>query len=222
MNLQYANCLPLNRMKYFTVTIAVAVLLVVETLVAQQPATTFSNSPTLSPATNGPTVITSERLEVDYARNVFTFKGNVLAVNPQMTLRADKMVAFLGASTNAAVAKTNAPATSGAGATPAVQKITATGSVLITQEKRRATCGRAEYTADDGRVVLTEDPKVTSADGTITGEKITFWQGEDRMEVESGSRLTFFPEDKKPVAPDHATATGKEFTNASPNIPSTP
>jgi lipopolysaccharide transport protein LptA len=221
MNQQHANRFQLNQRRHSAVAIAAAVLLSVGALVAQQPAATSSSSPTNPPATNGPIVITSERLEVDYARNIFTFKTNVLAVNPQMTLRADKMEAFLGATTNAAATATNA-AVSRTNATPAVQKIIATGSVLITQEKRRATCGRAEYTADDGRVVLTENPKVESADGTITGEKITFWQGQDRMEVESSSRLVLFPEDKKPSAPDQNPAPKNESTNAPPTIPSTP
>jgi lipopolysaccharide export system protein LptA len=226
MNQQYAGRFLLNRAKHSVVAVAAVVLLGVRPLVAQEPAAISSTSPTNPPATNGPTIITSERLEVDYARNIYTFKSNVLAVNPQMTLRADKMVVFMGASTNAAatatnaaVASTNAPAPSGAGATPAVQKIIATGSVSITQEKKHATSGRAEYTADDGRVVLTENPKVESPDGTVTGDKITFWRGQDKMDVESGTRLIIFPEDKKPAAPDQTPAPKNESTNALSSIP---
>jgi lipopolysaccharide export system protein LptA len=236
MNQQHASRFQLNQARHSAVAIATAVLLGVGPLVAQQPVATFSNSPTNSPSDGGvkePTVITSERLDVDYAKNVFTFTGNVLAVDPQMTLHSDKMVAFLGATTNAsatatnaAVASTNAPAPSGAAATPTVQKIIATGSVLITQDKKRATCGRAEYTADDGRVVLTENPKVEQPDGTVTGEKITFWRGQDKMEVESGTRsgtrLVLVPEDKKPPAPDQTSAPKNQSNNTPPTIPSTP
>ena len=236
MNREHAGRFPLNQARHSAVVIAAVVLLGAGPLVAQQPAATSSTSPTNAPAAKEPTVITSERLEVDYAKNVFTFTGNVVAVDPQMILHSDKMVAFLGATTNAAaasagaaatatnaaVASTNAPASSGAGATPTVQKIIATGSVVITQEKKRATCGRAEYTADDGRVVLTENPKVEQPDGTVTGEKITFWRGQDKMDVESSTRLILFPEDKKPPAPDQTPAPKNESTNTPPTIPITP
>ena len=217
MNQQHASRFPLNRANRSAVVVVAAVLLGVGPLVAQQPVAVSSTSSTNPPAAKEPTVITSERLEVDYSKNVFTFTGKVLAVDPQMTLHADKMVAFLGVTTNAAATATNA-APAGAGATPAVQKIIATGSVLITQEKKRATCGRAEYTADDGRVVLTDNPKVEQPEGTVTGEKITFWRGQDKMDVESGSHLTLFPEDRKPPAPDHTPAPKNESTNAPPSV----
>jgi lipopolysaccharide transport protein LptA len=224
MNQQHASRFPLNRAKRSALVVVAAVLLGVGPLVAQQPVAVSSTSPTNAPRDGGakePTVITSERLEVDYAKNVFTYTGNVLAVDPQMTLHADKMVAVLGATTNAAAPATNA-AVASTSAPPTIQKVIATGSVVITQGKRRATCGRAEYTGDDGRVVLTENPKVETADGTVTGEKITFWRDQDKMDVESGSRLILFPGDKKPPAPDQTHAPKNESTNAPPSVPSTP
>ena len=50
-------------------------------------------------ATNEPTIITADNLHGDYAHNMGTFEGNVLVVDPRMTVRADKMVVFFG-STN--------------------------------------------------------------------------------------------------------------------------
>jgi lipopolysaccharide export system protein LptA len=132
-----------------------------------------------APPAKEPTTITSDRLQVDYAHNMGTFEGNVLAVDPQITVRADKVIVWFGEG-----ATTNAPS---------LRKIVAEGGVVITQGDRKATSERAEYTGDDGRVVLTGNPQVQSADGTVTGEKITFWRGENKMDVESGTRLVIDP-----------------------------
>ncbi len=222
MSQQNASRVPLSRAKRHSVAVAAAILLGVGPLAAQQPAGATSAGSTNPPAAKEPTVITSERLDADYARNVFTFSGNVLAIDPQMTLRSDKMVVFFGAATNAVATVTNAIATS-TNATPSVQKIIATGSVvIITPDKHRATSARAEYTASDGRVVLTENPKVETPDGTVTGEKITFWKGQGRMDVESNTRLVLTPEEKKTTVPDHGSAHNNEPTNAPLGARSTP
>jgi lipopolysaccharide export system protein LptA len=131
-----------------------------------------------------PTVVTSERLQVDYARNVGTFTGNVLAVDPRITVRADQMVVFFGGGTNTV---------------RSLDKIVADGGVVISQGDRKATSEHAEYTAADGKVVLTGGPSVKAPDGVVTGERITFWREQEKMEVQSASetnrtRLVIHPE----------------------------
>jgi lipopolysaccharide export system protein LptA len=140
-------------------------------------------------ATNEPTVVTSDRLSVDYAKNMGTFEGNVLAIDPRITVRADKVIAYFGAGTNTS---------------RQVQRMVAEGSVVISQDTRKATSDRAEYVAAEGRVTLTGNPKVESPEGAITGQRITFWQGQEKMDVESGSvtdtnrtRLIFYPEEQR-------------------------
>ena len=131
-----------------------------------------------------PTVVTSERLQVDYAHNVGTFEGNVLAVDPRITIRADKMVVTFGGGTNQ-TART-------------IQKMNADGGVIITQDKRKATSDHAEYTSADGKVLLTGNPRVDEPGGSVSGERITFWQGQDKMDVENSTRTIIYPdEDKK-------------------------
>jgi lipopolysaccharide transport protein LptA len=140
--------------------------------------------------TNEPTVVTSDRLQVDYAHNVGTFEGSVLAVDPRITVRADKVTAFF-----ASEGTTNA--------SRQVQRLIAEGGVVITQEKRKATGERAEYVAAQGKVVLTGNPQVQTPEGTVTGQKITFWQGQEKMDVEAGGaetnrpRLIFYPEEQR-------------------------
>lgn len=138
-------------------------------------------------ATNEPTVVTSDRMQADYLHNVGTFEGNVLAVDPRLTVRADKMVVTFG--------------TTGTNANRSVQKLVAIGSVVINKDTKKATCEQADYTTGDGKVVLTGNPKLESPDGTVTGKKITLWHGQEKMDVESDvtdtnrTRLIIFPEE---------------------------
>jgi lipopolysaccharide export system protein LptA len=169
---------------------------------AEEPAKPKKPKEAKSPAVAAPkepTVVTSERLQVDYTSNTGTFEGNVLAVDPRITVRADKMVVLFGKSEAAAGTTTGTVEKVDAKMPRSLSKILASGGVVITQEDRKATSEEAEYTAADGKVVLTGNPSLKGPDGTVTGEKITFWRDEQRMEVESKTRLILFPdEDKEP------------------------
>ena len=147
-------------------------------------------------STNEPGVVTSDRLSVDYAHNFGTFEGNVLAVDPRITVRADKMTVWFGNATNIVGTATNMTRTA--------QKIVAEGSVVITTPDDKVShSDHAIYTAGDGKVVLTGNPQVKSPDGNVTGRKITFWRNQSKMDVESDTtstnrtRLIIYPEDQK-------------------------
>jgi lipopolysaccharide transport protein LptA len=147
-------------------------------------------------STNEPTIITSEQLHGDYAHNVGTFEGNVLAVDPRMTVRADKMTVFFGG--------TNVVTTMGTNTTRSIQKIIAEGGVVInTPDNKKSNSDHAEYTAEDGRVVLTGHPRAESADGVVTGQKITFWRDSQRMDVVADpgetnrTKLLIYPEEQR-------------------------
>jgi lipopolysaccharide transport protein LptA len=147
-------------------------------------------------STNEPTVVTSDHLSVDYAHNFGTFEGNVLAVDPRITVRADKMTVFFDNTNIVTEATTNTQRT--------VQKIIAEGSVVInTPDDKVSHSDHAVYTAADGKTVLTGHPHVQSPDGNVTGKKITFWRNDNKMDVESDTtetnrtRLIIYPEDQK-------------------------
>jgi lipopolysaccharide transport protein LptA len=146
--------------------------------------------------TNEPTIVTSEHLQADYLHNVGTFEGNVLAVDPRMTVRADKMTVFFGG--------TNIVTETGTNTTRTVQKIVAVGAVVITTpDNKKANSDHAEYTAEDGKVILIGNPHVESPDGVVTGQKITFWRGSQKMDVVAGptetnrTRLIIYPEEQR-------------------------
>lgn len=75
-----------------------------------------------------------------------------------------------------------------AGGAPAggITRILALGNVRIEQAGREAHAGRAEVFPQEGRIVLTESPMIRDDQGMVTGERITFIQGEARAIVEGG------------------------------------
>lgn len=153
-----------------------------------------------------PMVVTSDRFQVDYAKNIGVFEGNVLAVDPRITVRADKMTVTFG---RAAAGETNT--------VQSLQQIVAEGGVVISSGERKANSDHAVYTAEDGKVVLTGNPKVTTPDGTVSGKKITFWRTEEKMDVESGTQLIIYPEDKsKDKEPKKDGESKPESEKASP------
>lgn len=139
-------------------------------------------------STNEPTIVTAERSQLDYLKKVWVFEGNVLVVDPRITIRADKMNVYFGGN--------------GTNQSGSIQKAIADGGVVITQEEKKATSDHAEYFSVGGKVVLTGHPEVKTPDGTVTGEKITFWRGSQKMDVEastnaSPTRLIIYPDEMK-------------------------
>ena len=147
-------------------------------------------------STNEPTVVDSQRFQADYLHNIGTFEGDVRVLDSRIAMRADKMTVWFGNSTNVISGLTNV--------VRSAQNIIAEGSVVITTpDEKIAHSDHAVYTAVDGTVVLTGNPRVQSPDGNVTGKKITFRQNESKMDVESDStetnrtRLIIYPEDQK-------------------------
>jgi lipopolysaccharide export system protein LptA len=82
--------------------------------------------------------------------------------------------------------------TGSASSTQQLSRAVATGDVSVRQEDRRGTSNRAEYTASEGKFVLSEGkPTVYDSTGdTTTGRQLTFFFADDRIVVDSeeGSR----------------------------------
>jgi lipopolysaccharide export system protein LptA len=74
-----------------------------------------------------------------------------------------------------------------ANATKQLSRSVATGDVTVRQQDRRGTSGRAEYTASEGKFVLSGDqPTLYSSTGdTTTGRQLTFYFADDRIVVDS-------------------------------------
>jgi lipopolysaccharide export system protein LptA len=137
--------------------------------------------------------VLSQRLLYSDAERKATFSDHVEAISSSGNVFADRAVVFLtpvnthaqaqpgiGSVETANQEKAN-KITSHSNNSPqsSVERIVATGHVVVEQLGRRGTGTRLVYTASDGRFVLTGDgahpPEVVdSIQGTVTGEVLTF------------------------------------------------
>ena len=123
------------------------------------------------------TVITSQKMNFDYKRNVVEFNGNVVVVDPQARLESDALTVVL-AGTNE------------------IKSITADGDVRIKLPDKTGTCDKAVYTAKDSKIVMTGNAKVVvRGKDSVRGDEITIWVNEDRM-TSKPATLVIAPDDK--------------------------
>lgn len=125
----------------------------------------------------GKTVITAERMTLDYQRYIAVFEDNVVVSDPQIRMRSDRLnVLFDGQDS--------------------VKAISAVGNVHLEHDGKKGKCGKAVYVSKTGEILLLGDAELRSGRDTLTGDRITVWLGEDRMVCEPG-RLVIFPEEGK-------------------------
>jgi len=127
--------------------------------------------------TIGGMTITSERMEFDYKEFVIAFDEKVHVVDPQYVMTSDRMLVFLEG-------------------TNQIKRIWSIGHVVITQDDRRATCGRAVYERATGQVVMTEEPVVTRGGDRFTGSELVVWMHDQRV-VGKDVHVTISPESLK-------------------------
>jgi len=130
-----------------------------------------------------PVVLTSSRLTYTDLQRQAHFDENVTAKGADMTITARQVDAYLQAR-----AEHNQAVSSSAGE---LDKIVASGQVVITEPERRATGDQLVYTAADDRFVLTGGPpSIFDAEhGKITGVSLTFFRRDDRVLVEGDSKF---------------------------------
>jgi lipopolysaccharide export system protein LptA len=72
----------------------------------------------------------------------------------------------------------------------------AVGHVNITNANRVASCEKAVYTKKDGQIVMTGSARLMqqgTQGGEVTGERITIWVDDERIEVTQGPRVVLPP-----------------------------
>lgn len=115
-------------------------------------------------------VITAARIEFDNKEGVILFDENVLVDDEQFVMRSDRLLVFMEGTND-------------------VQQIMAVGHVSITNQNRTASCEKAVYTKKDGQIVMTGNARLMrqgDEGGEVTGNRITFWLDDERMEVSPG------------------------------------
>jgi lipopolysaccharide export system protein LptA len=114
------------------------------------------------------------------------FDGGVMAIAPDGTIRSDEAQFFLEPAPTA-----GSPKKPHEGQASQIEKIIASGKVLLTQPGRKGEGEKLIYTAQDGRYVLTgtaaNPPRIYDAThGTTTGEALIFNDQDDSVEVSGG------------------------------------
>ena len=133
--------------------------------------------------------ITSDSLMTDNEAKYCEFIGNVRATQGPNILTSDTLkVYFKEAMHN----KENPVANE-----ESIQKLVATGNVTINFDNKVAVAPKAVYITDTRILVLTgTDSKITSGQDSISGEKITLFRADGRINVERGAEkrveATFF------------------------------
>ena len=132
-----------------------------------------------------PIHITSNHLVYRDSDREAKYQGEVLARGPDITLTSSQMEVFFAA------ASQSAKATAPADAPAKVEKIIASGSVVVTQPTRHATGDKLTYTSEDDRFILTGGPpSIFDAErGKITGVSLTLFRRDDRVIVDGSSSL---------------------------------
>lgn len=139
-------------------------------LVVSKPAASADASAGSTNAVARESVITAKRIEFDNKEGVILFDEDVLVDDPQFLMRSDRLLVFMEGTND-------------------VQQVMAVGRVNITNANREASCDKAVYTKKDGQIVMTGNARLKQQGkqaGDVTGERITIWVDDERMEVVPG------------------------------------
>ena len=128
-----------------------------------------------------PIYITSDWLEVDQVKNTITYKGRVVTVQAEMTMRSEILTAYYNEGMKQ------------------ISQLVAEGKVNATQGNRVATGDRAVFDDKSKTVTLTGNPMMRQGNSQVTGTKIVYFIEQDRAVTESDGKVrvqaTIFPEE---------------------------
>lgn len=115
------------------------------------------------------TKITADRMEYNYKEAVAIMTDNVIVDDPRFFLTSDRLFVFLDG-------------------TNSLSQLVVLGNVAVSNENRRAYCDKAVYTKSEGRLVMVGRARLTNIgddgkESTVSGDKITIWTDDQRMEV---------------------------------------
>ena len=115
-----------------------------------------------------PIDITSDTVEGDTKKNLYTFKGNVVARRDDITLYANMLTILYDPEIRE------------------IKTVVATGNVKVVQQDRRATGQKITFQQDENKIVLEGDAVLREGDNVIRGERVIYYIDEERSVVEGG------------------------------------
>lgn len=164
------------------------------------------------------TIITSEgplQMRNDGVEAYFVMTDNVRLVGTNLEVTCDKLEVF-------AETEKDPDDPKGFGGISGIRRVVATGHVVVMQEGRRATAGRAEVLPQEDKIELTENPVVTDPQGTLEGSVITIYRGEQHA-VAQDPKLTLraLPNLGFPRSPEDEAQAEESTKEESPGEEST-
>lgn len=142
-----------------------------------------------------PIYITADWMEVDQNKNTITYKGRVVTIQADMTMRSEALIAYYDPETKQ------------------MKQIVAEGKVNATQGNRVATGDKAVFDDKSKTVTLTGNPVMRQGNSQVTGTKVVYYMDQDRAIAEGDGKVrvqaTIFPEELKNQDNGNA-ATGKQ------------
>ncbi len=153
------------------------------------------------------TVITSDSLEMISGSSVnrFFFTGSVKVRGNNLDATCDEMEVI-----SLRVGEREDTEGGTIGQIGAISRINLIGNVVIRQAGRVARAGHAEIVPTEGRVILTENPVVTDAEGTVSGYRMELVQGDRVARVFGHPDGTQRPRLTLPTMPDLGYETDDE------------
>jgi lipopolysaccharide transport protein LptA len=131
----------------------------------------------------GSTVVTSDELHADQVAHTSIFTGKVIVVGANFRLTCQEMTVYFTADNK-------------------VDKLVATGDVIITQPDRVTHCGHAEYFHDKDQFVLTDSPVILDHKNEVHGVRIIIDRTTQKMTVDGGrSKVLIRGENFGPTTP---------------------
>jgi lipopolysaccharide export system protein LptA len=129
-----------------------------------------------------PIVVTADWMEADRQKNTIVYKGQVVAIQKDMTMRGDKLTALFDPS-----------------AKQMKQAVVEGRSVQIVQGDKIATGTKAVFDGAAQTVTMTGNPVIRQGNSEVSGERIIFYMKEDRAIAEGGAnqrvKATIFTEE---------------------------
>ncbi|MFW5957832.1 MAG: LptA/OstA family protein [Desulfosalsimonas sp.] len=154
-----------------------AALLVCLISLLSQPATARESSMPMFDPEAGEIRITSDRMVMETEGNEAEFIGNVHAIQGETSVRSNRMKIFYKSGSEAGVQDKGVNEES-------IEKMEASGDVIIDFRDTTAEADTAVYTSEDGVLKLYGDPaNLKSKESVITGSQIIMHRDTGNMEV---------------------------------------
>jgi lipopolysaccharide export system protein LptA len=119
-------------------------------------------------------------------------EGNVVVQSDVQRMRSDLLDLYFTRANATGTAEKSSNGATGATGAQQISRAVGTGGVVVDEQTRKATAERAEYTAADGKFVMSGGTPTLfdGTQGTTTGRQLTFFLADDTIIVDSekGSR----------------------------------